>query len=449
MKNKFSFLNILLNGWLLLNIIIIIYQGNNPNIKVIANEAKKDNNLISMLVEQSDGTYQENKENVWNNDKYVFNEKLSGCEQGSKLSYDGEKVTVTANKSDKCYVYFDYVKLNDYLIKLHTSEGANQIYYHDGQGEYPNSNFEIGDFSYRYSGSSESVKNYVCLDGTTAKNTCSSDADLYRIIGLFPNDAGEYETKLIKYDYAKKDQLGDKTTAPGGSYYANYTWGNEFYQGNPDSYSNIAAYRWNYTIGENSSNMWQYSNLNKINLNDYYINTYLAKVNGLSEHITEHKWITGGLTYKSSYTPKQVYDKEVGNEKLAVGANNCYDADFNSGSRACTEEDLFYTDQIGLMYASDYEYASYPNVWKNQIGDEGNNLDDKKANNWMYMGLYDWTISRASDAGKLAWHVYNTGYTEYHYVVGNYAIRPSFYLSSNTKLASGDGSKDSPYRLKL
>ena len=40
---------------------------------------------------------------------YIFNERLSGCENGGTLTWNSEtnKVIMESNKSDRCYVYFD------------------------------------------------------------------------------------------------------------------------------------------------------------------------------------------------------------------------------------------------------------------------------------------------------------------------------------------------------
>ncbi len=379
--------------------------------------------------------------------------KNTGKEFSGKLIL--QKDVIPTNLADVCD---SNEKAGDCIKELYEQSeySLSHIVYHNNtalaESQIPNATLNANDNSYRYSGSSEEVKNYVCLDGTSEESTCTTDADLYRIIGFFPNDTGEYEMKLIKYDYATKDELGDKTTAEGGAYSGNYSWGNTTYQGNKDNYNNIAAYYWNSSKGTLSSsgntNMWQYSNLNKVNLNGYYLNTYLTKVSGLSEHITEHDWTTGGLPYNSSYTPKQVYNKELGTEKLTTSDSKCYAEDNNSEAQTCTEDDIIYKDaKIGLMYVSDYGYAAYPEAWNTKMGSGGYDQQDIKENNWMYRGLYDWTVSRTSDLGYGAWSVYSTGYAYDDYVYVNFGVRPVFYLTASTKIKSGDGSKTNPFRL--
>ena len=73
-------------------------------------EATSDN-VISMMLETSAGSgeYQKTTASTWPTDGYIFNESLSKCEQGSKLSWDNtnKNVVMKGNISDKCYVYFD------------------------------------------------------------------------------------------------------------------------------------------------------------------------------------------------------------------------------------------------------------------------------------------------------------------------------------------------------
>ena len=81
--------------------------------------------------------------------------------------------------------------LTDYIISKYevNNEGSNDMYYHDGNGNYLNVSYEAGDNSYRYSGSNPS--NFICFG--TSVTPCSDD-NLYRIIGVFNG-----EIKIIKY----------------------------------------------------------------------------------------------------------------------------------------------------------------------------------------------------------------------------------------------------------
>lgn len=68
-------------------------------------------NMLSMLVEQTigSGDYQMEERTSWPTDGYIFNAKLSKCENGGELGWDdtNKVVTMTGNMSDRCYAYFD------------------------------------------------------------------------------------------------------------------------------------------------------------------------------------------------------------------------------------------------------------------------------------------------------------------------------------------------------
>ena len=370
---------------------------------------------IAMMLETSagSGNYEMTTRSEWPTEGYVFNANLSKCENGSELSWDNEnkKVLMGGNKSDKCYVYFDvYVKpqvlLADYLKSLYTgTQGANNMYYHDA-----NLTNGAGDNSYRYAGASDQVNNYVCFGSNVTP--CPAD-NLYRIIGVFGD-----KVKLIKSDYATSTLLGND-----GDYSKMYTannWDNSSYKGN--NLANIAAYNWN----KSNQNTWSLSNLNKTNLNKNFITNIGAD---WAAKIAETTWKVGGNTYINIYSQpaKTAYQNEINNPVATNSQDNA------------TE----YRAKIGLMYASDYGFAAAPSAWTTQLSSY--NGEAIKNVNWMYMGLYEWTISRRADYSSIAFYVIFTGSVGSNNV-GNYAygVRPVFYLSSSVNYVSGSGTAADP-----
>ena len=96
------------------------------------------------------------------------------------------------------------------------------------------------------------------------------------------------------------------------------------------------------------------------------------------------------------------------------------------------------------MYASDYGYAASNSYWTTNMG----SYSSARNNNWMYMGLYEWTISRNSSDSDDAFRVYDTGDLNYTYVYFSYlAVRPSFYLNSNVEYNGGTGTESDPFTL--
>ena len=301
--------------------------------------------------------------------------------------------------------------LADYITGLYTTDGENGLYYHDA--DLANG---AQDNSYRYSGANPN--NYVCFGSD--EETCPAD-NLYRIIGAFDDDKdGNYQIKLIKSDYTTSDMLGTN----GRDYYGAYSDSTSNYKGSMDT-STIAVYRWNYDTSVNAygSNNWTTSEFNKINLNTNYWNYLGATWQNL---IAETTWRLGGIT--SGGIAKEFYDGERNNAGY--------------GSNSTT-----YTDEIGLMYPSDYGYAASPDAWATNLYDYENSTIT--ANNWLYMGLYEWTISPHSSYSYSVFSVYISGNLSGNRALSGFSARPVFYLESNAQLEGGSGTSSDPYRLAV
>ena len=407
---------------LILSTCLYVFMSNEEEIVIASGKSDKSDksvistNALTMMyeTEAGSGEYVVTSESVWPQEGYVFNENLSSCENCGTLSWNNEtkRVVLTTSTSDKCYVYFDvYVPptLADVCstggnlascIQIYyatNGEGYDGLYYHDGVGTYTNADQEAEDNSYRYAGANPN--NYVCF-GSTA-SPCPTD-NLYRIIGVFGD-----QVKLIKHDYATSALMGTN-----GDYDGQYTDDDSYYNGS--NYSNIASYVWNV----NRVNTWSTSQLNTVNLNTNYLNN-IGRT--WSSKIANHTWQVGGVSYGNAMNSsvKTAYTYEV-------GANTTYSA------------------KIGLMYVSDYGYAASPANWSTNIGNLNN--DTNRNNNWMFMGLDDWTISRTSDTSDGSWFVDASGGV-YIGVGQDHAVRPTFYLNSNVTYVSGFGTSSDPIRI--
>ena len=302
--------------------------------------------------------------------------------------------------------------LADYITGLYTTDGENGLYYHDA--DLANG---AQDNSYRYSGANPN--NYVCFGSD--EETCPAE-NLYRIIGIFDDDKdSNYQIKLIKADYTTSAMLG----TDGRDYYGTYNQSTSKYKGSMDT-STIAGYRWNYdtSVSTYGSNNWTTSEFNTINLNTNYWN-YLGST--WQKLIAETTWYLGEMN-SSNNTAKEFYDGERNNA--------------GSGSNPTT-----YSDEIGLMYPSDYGYAASPDAWTTDLRDYDNSTIT--SNNWLYMGLYEWTITPSSSTSYYVFRVYNRGsLSSFSASVGRSA-RPVFYLKSSVELSGGIGTSSDPYRLAV
>jgi len=268
MKNKPLWITVIL----LTIVTIAFYQKEvNPVVENNKKINKYNTSILSINLETSagSGVYEEATDSKWPESGYTFNTELSRCEQGSEITWDEEteKVLISSNKSDKCYVYFDkvIVYLNNYIKSLYTTQGANNLYNHDGTLENG-----IDDGSYRYAGSYETTNNWVCFGTDTEK---CDDERLYRIIGVFNEKNVETEeiesrVKLIKAYEGTKESLG---TAPHGDGYKNIT----YYKGK----LNISpGYYWSGSSEQKeNSEIWTNSTLNTEVLNGTYLSTLETK----------------------------------------------------------------------------------------------------------------------------------------------------------------------------
>lgn len=104
-----------------------------------------------------------------------------------------------------------------------------------------------------------------------------------------------------------------------------------------------------------------------------------------------------------------------------------------------------YNAKIGLMYVSDYGYATEPENWKTNIGSYSNN--GITSNNWLYLGIEEATITKRSGSTNYMFRIMNSGGVSYGEVSASYAIRPVFYLNPELELVSGTGTSSDPYRV--
>ena len=321
--------------------------------------------------------------------RLLSDEKPVTWSEGACKTTDGESVNVGFASGNFNPVTEATCKGKSYIVKTDdlTARVANLNMEYAGVGKWSR------------------VNNFVCFGST--ETPCPTD-NLYRIIGVF-----EDKVKLIKYDYATSTLLGTD-----GDYSGSDTPDTNYYKG---SLSSIDQYYWN---NATVTNTWSESNLNKINLNTNFINN-IGSI--WANKIATTTWKVGGNTWNNivESVPSIAYQNEI----VSPSENIKYDA------------------KIGLMYASDYGFAASPSAWTKTIYNYGGNDANGtliKTINWMYMGGWDWTISRYSGNSSSAFIVAYVGSVNNSNVSINYGVRPSFNLSSSITYVSGSGSAVDP-----
>ena len=316
--------------------------------------------------------------------RLLSDEKPVTWSEGSCKTTDGENVNIGFDRGNFNPVTEGTCKGKSYIVKTDdlTARVANLNMKYAGGGKW------------------NGVNNFVCFG--SSETPCPTD-NLYRIIGVIDG-----KVKLIKYDYATSALLGTD-----GDYYGPGTQDSTYYKG---SLTSIDAYYW-YKAAK--TNTWSESNLNKINLNTNFINNIGST---WANKIATTTWKVGGNTLDNIHN--QIASVAYKNEIVTPAENTTYDA------------------KIGLMYVSDYGFASSPSAWSTRLEPYF-----VRKNNWMYMGYYEWTISRRSDTSYFVFNVIDFGIVNNDHVSDTYGVRPSFNLSSSITYVSGSGSMSNPIRI--
>ena len=152
-------------------------------------------------------------------------------------------------------------------------------------------------------------------------------------------------------------------------------------------------------------------------------------------------------------TPLQFYSYE---RKIQNGTN-CVKTDFEGTIYLGTECYYYGTNpnsfigKLGLMYFSDYGYAS-SNCENKRIYDENSLSNDIRAcntTNWL-LGNREWLLPQLASVSNYAFSVSSGGSAkdcnvDYY----QYAARPVLYLISSAQITGGNGTSSSPYTLGL
>ena len=186
-------------------------------------------------------------------------------------------------------------------------------------------------------------------------------------------------------------------------------------------------------------NDWTTASLQE-ELNTTYLNSIQSPY---KEMISNAKWNLGGSSTRDDVTASMLYERE-------------------RGTTVYSGRPTEWIGQIGLMYASDYGYATSGGSITNRetcLNTElynWHNVSDCYNNDWLYNGIYQysgtyqWAITPYSALSSTVFTVNNIGFVDY--ITADFTIiagSPALYLSSNVKITGGDGSASNPYTLSL
>ena len=283
----------------------------------------------------------------------------------------------------------------------------------------------------RYEGADPN--NYICLD-SNKEGACSDSSLLFRIIGLFDEDTSS-----------------DGTNSSGTKKLLKVIDTNN-YGGTEGKYWNSAG-----------TNNWSTASL-KTELNETYLTTLLgtANVNSkLSSAIANAKWHLGGGNNTSS---SNYYYKTITTENLHKAERSPY-ATSGTLQNLYSGNPEYVFAKVGLMYPSDYGYATDGGTTTNKSSCrskelynwDGSSFSYCKNNDWLFtsqssfVNRGEWLLSPYSSRSLGAAYLFSSGHVSLGSSVNVdsylFAVRPTFYLDSSLKIVGGLGTKDNAYRV--
>ena len=131
---------------------------------------------------------------------------------------------------------------------------------------------------------------------------------------------------------------------------------------------------------------------------------------------------------------------------------------YERGTTVYSGRDTSWVGKVGLMYPSDYGYATSGGsttdrnacLNKELYNWDSSDFSDCKNNDWLYESSYhQWTITPRASYSSSVFNVSSTGCLDYNNArITRYGVRPVVFLKSSIKIVDGDGSSSNPYILQ-
>ena len=129
---------------------------------------------------------------------------------------------------------------------------------------------------------------------------------------------------------------------------------------------------------------------------------------------------------------------------------------YERGTNVYTGRDTSWVGKVGLIYSSDYGYATSGGTTtdrntclnKELIGWYSSSYSDCRNNDWLYeSGNTQWTLTSRSSSSNAAFYMGYSGSLSNGNAIFSYGARPVVFLKSSVKIDGGDGSTSNPYIL--
>ncbi len=214
----------------------------------------------------------------------------------------------------------------------------------------------------------------------------------------------------------------------------------------------IGSYSYN-NSSSSLSNDWSKSRLMKLLNYGYDGNLYWSRgsgscYSGESDAVVSCDFSTIGFTDSA----KNLIDKI----KYNLGGTSLYDGlyaddyyNYERGSSVYSGNSTYWYGYVGLIYPSDYMYASDLNLCKNSGYDFSLDEDNCLNTDWLYKSNTSyWIMMSRSDDNEAIFNVFSDGFIyDYNYVYESQNVYPVVFIKSSISIIDGSGKQSDPYIL--
>lgn len=339
-----------------------------------------------------------------------------------------------------------HLQCSSYESMLKSTIHVEDLYY-DVEKRSLNGLEKTSDGNIRYTGASP--KNYVKFNNED-----------WRIIGLFEVKTASGKTeKLMKivrngtiggysWDSSTGNNNGAHDTGEVNDGLGVNQWGASTYT-NGEAYEGADLMRELNTLYLNqgsgncfngTNNAYTACNFSTTGIKDTY--------RGMIENVV---WNTAGVATHASGRIGQSSLTAYNEERGTTTGQICKGTTYLDGAW-CTDEvtrTTTWEGRVGLIYPSDYGYASTNTSCRAYINDSTNY--SCKNDNWLHNNTYYWTLSPNYGSGDSlgAWLVDSNGNVHNSSARDGAGFRSSVYLKSNVSITNGDGSSSNPYQISI
>ncbi len=390
-------------------------------------------------------------------DGYVVDKIV--CDNGAVGTWDNEEWGINirnATKKIKCSVFFIVkpVSVTEKITTLASTDTTNFA-------------TDDSDNNIRYIGANPN--NYVYFNCSDYNNQSDSTCEKWRIIGVFKNMTKSDGTKEDLVKIVKDDSLGNiswdyKKNGVGTSTndYGSNDWTDSqlMMMLNPTDYLK-SGYTIDNNIVKDNKGQAIYQNMGS-----YYNGTSGCKpaevASGADFSCTSIDFTSTGLKNDSTRNAIETVVWNLGGTADYHSSSNGLASHWYGYERGTTVyggRPTTWTGKIGLMYPSDYGYATAGGATTNRAAClakelynwDGSGVSDCKNNDYLYKSsYYQWTLAPYSSYSYSVFRVGAGGYVDRDGANDTNGVRPVAFLKSNISITDvGLGTAESPYQLKI